>query len=289
MKYFYFSISFITLIFTSCGSDSDSAANSASITSATTPATLPSGLQLAVNPIITFSAEVTDGGTVTVRYVNTDPTNYPVFDGNLDLNMSMSGTIINLAFSVGGKIISLNLDGFKDRGGDGHTDEFTVAATIDGTSLPSETGQFIGNVKPINDNIKEADRVDITGIPTESQFQNNIVGFAILAETPSASEKAIVWFEDQTKVSHLDEYGIISGTYKYSYNNGKPTLAADVNGPGITVKTNMDLTFNGFYEGTWSETEYTENGKSSTPQELDSGRFVVLSGTSKEDLENFLK
>jgi hypothetical protein len=246
---------------------------------------------LAVNPIITFSAEATDGGTVTVRYVNTDSTYYPVFDGNLDLNMSISGSIIKLAFSVGGKIISWDLDGFKDRGGDGHTDEFTVAATVNGDRLPSETGQFIGNVKPINDNIKEADRVDITGTPTESQFQNNIVGFAILAEATTYSDKAIVWFEDQTKFSHIDDDGVLtSGTYKYSYNNGKPTLVVEYNDDdGDEVVETMDLTFNGFYEGTWSESEYIKNGVSAPSNQLDNGSFLVLSGTSKDDLANFLK
>ena len=36
------------------------------------------------------------------------------------------------------------LDGFTDRGGDGHTDEFTVTATIDGDTKPASTGQFVG-------------------------------------------------------------------------------------------------------------------------------------------------
>ena len=278
MKYLSLFTIILSLLFSSCGDSGGSGDGSVTTSGASTPSSLPSGLVIAVNPKITFTASLSDGGTVAVSYEN-DGGDYPVYSGNVDVTMNKTGSQITLTFdfsaALPGTTLSMVLDGFTDRGGDGHTDEFTVTATIDGDTKPASTGQFVGGVKPTNENIPASQRVDISGTPTEQQFQNYLVGFAILVTDTTDDDTAFIHFIDQTSVEFYDDDGEISrGTYTYSYNGGNPTLLISdmTESDGDVWSSNVSLSFDSFYKGNWQNLEHIWNGTN----DPDLGREVFL-------------
>ena len=296
MKYILTLLIPFALLLIGCGDSSSSLSSSATTTSASTPTVLPSGLVLAVNPKITFTANLSDAGTITVTYENSDSLGgYPVHSGNVDVTMAVSGSQILLTFDFSRYLsiapsLSMVLDGFLDRGGDGYTDEFTVISTVDSVLLPSATGQFVGSEKPENQNISASQRVDTSGIPTEEEFQKYLVGFAIKATNLTDQKDLIfVYFQDSTNVYQVSDYGYATGTYVYNYNQGSPTLSVvsiESDGDRYTSTLNLDFS-GGWYKGSWQETEHSVNGVPDAG--LDNGTFEVYSGTSIKDLENFLR
>lgn len=290
MKFHIISLIISTLLFHGCGSDS-SQGSTATTSGASTPSSLPAGLSIAVNPTITFTSSLVNGATVSVTYDNpTGFSTYPVYTGPVDVTMSTSGTAITLSFDFSNVFtipptLEIVLDGFVDRGGDGHTDEFTVTSTIDGAVQPAVNGQFVGNTKPVNENISEANRVDITGTPTEDEFQKYLVGFAIHAN--DNSDNYFLLFKNQTDVVFIDGGDLGTGSYTYNYNSGNPTLILDIEGgDGDKWVSTVNLSFNGFYQGTWQETSHVFNGVNDT--NLDSGPFTIFAGTKIDDLIGLL-
>ena len=293
MKFHIISLIISTLLFHGCGSDS-SQGSTATTSGASTPSSLPAGLSIAVNPTITFTSSLVNGATVSVTYDNpTGFSTYPVYTGPVDVTMSTSGTAITLSFDFSNVFtipptLEIVLDGFVDRGGDGHTDEFTVTSTIDGAVQPAVNGQFVGNTKPVNENISEANRVDITGTPTEDEFQKYLVGFAIYTDQSHSGDTYFLVFENEIKVTFIDAGGVGQGTYSYSYNGGNPTLILNImDSDGDSWESTVDLDFRDFYSGGWDVTDYKFNGVTDSSG-LDRGGFKVYANTSVNDLIGLL-
>ena len=294
MKYILTLLIPFALVLIGCGDSSSSLSSSATTTSASTPTVLPSGLKYSWNPTITLTADLSDGNTISVNYVNSSSSSiYPVYSGPVDVTMTNSGSSINLTFDFASissfsETLSLILDNFIDVGGDGNTDEFTVTPTLNGIQQSAVSSHFDGAVKPVNQNISPSQRVDTSGTPTEEQFQKHLVGFAIKATNITSNSDHFIYFRDSTNMIEVNDVETGYGTYNYNYNNGNPILKLEVrDGEGYFYNSTINLDFSGgWYLGSWQETEHSVNGASSSS--LDSGTFEVYSGTSLKDLENFL-
>ena len=99
MKYILTLLIPFALLLIGCGDSSSSLSSSATTTSASTPTVLPSGLKYSWNPTITLTADLSDGNTISVNYVNSSSSSiYPVYSGPVDVTMTNSGSSINLTF-----------------------------------------------------------------------------------------------------------------------------------------------------------------------------------------------
>ena len=284
MKTLIISLFILTLFFAGCAEQSSNN-SSTSLSSATMPVSLGAGTVIAVNPRVEIVSNLTVGSTASASYSNTTTvSSYPSsVSGNVSVTLTTVGSNLKLSFIADGKMIDWVMSDFIDRGGDGHTDEFTISATIDGAPLSSSVGQFVGAIKPPNLNV--ASPVITNKTPTRDEFYNHLVGFAIRVENPSdQNDVNFLQFVDKVNFNYLDGDTVLSGTYIYeeapvggiieykinSNNEGKIGVAYD----------------NSFYSGTWSDIEYTDNGVPATQSELGTGTFKVYSGT--DDLINFL-
>jgi len=280
-----------SLIIFGCG-DNNGSSSSITLDSATAPASLSAGTVIAGNPSITLTAALADGGTVTATYENTATGSlYPsaaAVGGTIDVEMNLDGTNVKLSFTAAAKAIEWVMSDFLDRGGDGHTDEFTLTASIDGTSQGSSVGQFVGGVKPKNENVADSARADITGAPTEEEFQKSLVGFAILASS-NTGDLYYVSFSNSTDVKIIGGGETETATYTYSYTGGnKGSLSMNGTTTGdfgtLPYSEKVEITFNNFYEGSWQSIERVVDGIQDN--DLENGTFKVFSGT--DNLQNFI-
>ena len=255
-----------------CGSDSGSSgsATSTAVESASSPTQIPSGAIIAANPTLTLTADLNNGGTVTATYLNTSSGSaYPasVAGGTVQVKMEVVGGKITLSFTADTKTIEWGMSQFLDRGGDGLTDEFTIDATIDGIAQASSIGQFVGGAKPTNENVSESERLtqnNISRSPTEAEFQKYLVGFAI--GYTDGNDRGVISFLDSSRFMDAED-----GSGTYTYTKMGPNMGKIVGESG-SYPVNVSLSFDNFYEGTWSDSD-------------GGGTFEVWAGT--ENLVNF--
>ena len=273
---------------------------------ASTPTTLSTGTEIAFNPKIT----VTGPSACTYdNTVNTD-SKLPATTGAEDCNMTFSSsgsnltvTIVNLSlFGADNLVITLN--GFVDKGGDGHTDQFSVTAETGATATTGATsvvatGQFVGTQKPRNENVSEEDVVDTSGAPTKEQWDSYIVG-NILYQTDSDGDSHLVEFSASSGTytnihvpSESDSGGSDSGVIEsYTYEKtGSTTGLLKFNDTWTNSSDNsswegrqsIELTFTSFYSGKYKQiSDYEKNLTTGVESNttLDSGSFNIYTDAS---------
>ena len=256
--------------------DDDTTNNGATSFEASTPTVLSTGTEIAFNPKITVTSLT---ACTYDNTVNTD-SKLPATTGAVECNMTVSPsgssltvTIENLSlFGADNLVITLN--GFVDKGGDGHTDQFSVTAetgvtpTTGATSVVA-TGQFVGTTKPRNENVSDANVVDITGAPTKEEWDAYIVGNLIVA-TEDINEIEIIKFASST--AEYTEYGGSSpetGTWEsYVYAKSEDddvtgfiTMTdtwTENDGSKMESKRVIQCTFTSFYLGAYKEISESE-------------------------------
>jgi len=270
----------LTFTLIGCGGGGSSSDSSPVGTSdAAAPAALPSGTEISFNPEIVFDGELSVGSPVTARYTNNSSTS-SLPAGNND-SVSVTMTIVDggiqVSFDQGGQRVELILSGFKDFGA-GYIEEFTIEAKVDGTSVGTQQGRFTGNTKPKN---TAASRTfDVSGTPTEDEFNKFLVGKAIYHQetSPDNRDRGYILFNQDGTFHYLDgdldgdddsytkEYEDIKSTWTYSYNGGSPILTltdtavkSDDNSSYSSIDT-IELSFQNFFQGTYKNTFEEENG-----------------------------
>jgi hypothetical protein len=249
------------IIMMSCRQDDDIVTSSTSSNSATTPTTLSTGSIIAFNPKI----EVTGATTCTFDNSMQTESKLPATAGPVDCNLSFAQTAENLDLILENKTLfgesnlKLTLNSFKDMGNDGYSDEFSVSAEHNGSSI-EQKGQFIGSQKPRNNNITEEKLVDISGAPTKEEFSNFIVGNSIFLEH-TYGMFALIKFIDSSNAEYRSGYKDLSYDEDptYSYDQSSDTVGKLIfNWDGDLV--NVEVTFQTFYTGTWKQTDGSESG-----------------------------
>ena len=291
-----FSLFVLTLGFLGCV---DVPVNSGTVSST---ATAPTSSELETpGTVIAFNPKITVTGVSSCTYDNSVNTvsDLPATAGPVECSMTItageSKVVVTLENSdlFGTDNLVLSLTGFTDKGGDGYTDEFSVSATKGTTTTVAATGQFVGEQKPRNKNVSDAETVVISGAPTAAEWSSYIIGNMIFAQdddgdgnlltfSSSTAEWRGVGGEDDGETSILENY-----TYeKTSETEGMLIIKDDwteEDGSKWYGKTEFKLTFTNFYTGTWVEiSDYeinlTTNQESQTS--LGSGTFDVYTDAS---------
>jgi len=299
-------ISSILLFMSGCLSDDDEISTTASSQTevvAKAPASVGSsglsGKTVTFNPTLIFS---TDGLTVDYSNSATDG-NYP--NGsfpNITLTDNVEGDRLVVSITVNAEKIDLGFS-FTDRGGEGYIDEAVldeVKVNDEVKALPAKVTVAIDAGTVRNENVTAESLPDITGAPTVEEWNNYIVGTAMLitgnSETLSSSttEKTLVHFTTSSSGSYIDLKDSETGSFSYTYtptvgatNLGElsvssdwSTTSIDSDYPDVPVGTLMrdefvmDLTFKDFYNGT------REDKVGGTTTDLASGK--VYSGDTPE-------
>jgi len=264
-------------------------------------ATAPTSSELETpGTVIAFNPKITVRGVSSCDYDNSVNTvsDLPATAGPVECNMTItddgSTIVVTLENSTlfGTDNLVLSLTGFTDKGGDGYTDEFSVSATK-GTTTVAATGQFVGEQKPRNKNVSDAEKVNILGAPTAAEWSSYIIGNMIFAQdddgdgnlltfSSSTAEWRGVGGEDDGETSILENY-----TYEQISETEGMLIIKDEwteeDGSKWYGKTEFKLTFINFYTGTWVETSdyeinLTTNQESQTS--LGSGTFDVYTDAS---------
>ena len=279
MKIKLLTSSFILLMLSSCLDDTTTN-NGATSFEASTPTVLSTGTEIAFNPKITVTSLT---ACTYDNTVNTD-SKLPATTGAVECNMTVSPsgssltvTIENLSlFGADNLVITLN--GFVDKGGDGHTDQFSVTAetgvtpTTGATSVVA-TGQFVGTTKPRNENVSDANVVDISDAPTKEQWNSYIVG-NILNHIDYDGDNGLVEFSTNsatyTELTPEDDGSYDSGVIdSYTYQKTSPTTGLlklddtwteSSDNSSWEGSQSIELTFTSFYSGTYKEiSDYEKN------------------------------
>jgi hypothetical protein len=259
------------------------------------------GKTVTFNPTIEF---VTDSN---LSYSNTIVGDYPVVQGTvygtIEIDESNSDPDkLSLKININGDVIGLSF-GFTDRGGEGYIDEAVldeVKVNDEVKALPAKVTVAIDAGTVRNENVTAESLADLTGAPTVEEWNNYIVGTAMLitgnSETSSSSttEKTLVYFTTSSSGSYIDLEDSETGSFSYTYtptvgatNLGELSVSSDWSTtyidsdyPDVPVGTLMrdefvmDLTFEDFYNGT------REDRVGGTTTDLASGK--VYSGDTPE-------
>jgi hypothetical protein len=272
----------LTFTLIGCGGGGSSSDSSPVGTSdAAAPAALPSGTEISFNPEIVFDGELSVGSPVTASYTNNSSTS-SLPAGNND-SVSVTMTIVDggiqVSFTQAGQSVELILSGFKDFGA-GYIEEFTIEAKVDGTSVGTQQGRFTGNTKPKN---TAASRTfDVSGTPTEDEFNKFLVGKAIYHQetSPDNRDRGYILFNQDGTFHYLDgdldgddddsdreDYKNIKDTWTYSYNGGSPilmlksTAVKKSDDSSYFYEDTIELSFQNFFQGTYKNTLENDNGK----------------------------
>ena len=254
-----------------CGDSQPGSDSGESGLGAAVPDSLPAETKLTINPTITLQSELSNGSSGTAYYINDDPTYFWVGEGVVDTTLDRTSTSIVLSFTTkDGNKVEFEMTNFVDIGQDGFIDEFTVAGKVNGQTKVNQVGQFRGNTRPRNVNVK--DTIDINRAPTQKEFEDNIVGMLLvhIETSPDAGDGGIERFNSNGFLTSYDFDGSLDEenewTYRYDYNNGQPRLITegpetvsstsgpDIEGVGRDV---IKLNFDNFYEGTYEHLEST--------------------------------
>ena len=270
----------LTLIFSlsSCfdgGDSSSSTPASQKEVVAQAPASVASsglpGKEVTFNPTIKF-----DSIGETINYSNDSSDSvYP--SGNfsdVDLNETVEGDRLVISITVDGQKIDLGFS-FVDRGGEGFIDEAVLdVVKVDDVeqTLPEKVTVMIDPGRVANEGIAEEDRLDISGAPSEEEWNTYIIGAAVLVEEEDGDEDStLVRFQTATTGQYVDLSDLDTGDFTYTYTKtsdttGKLSVVSDweldageedPDYPGATGtmrdEFTMTLTFTDFYNGTYAD------------------------------------
>ena len=303
--------SFILLMLSSCLEDTDTTAVSQNAVVAQPPASVGSsglsGQTVTFNPTLVFSA---DG--LTINYTNNESgSNYPS-GTSIDLNLTSEvvGDRLIVSITVGGEKIDLGFN-FIDRGGEGFIDEVVldlVEVDDEVQVLPAEISVLVTPGTVRNEKVAEAALPDFTGAPTEAEWNQYLVGSAMLIEGTDNGQvdNTLIQFTTTSSGTYVDVEDGDTGTFTYSYsltdsasNTGKLTVSSEwkneddtetpdeedleypgSNGHMLRDDFSKNLVFTNFYNGETSDNPGgtvtdTETGKVYpwNEQEYSSGTF----------------
>ena len=259
------------------GSDSGESGLGAAV-----PDSLPADTKLSINPTITLQSELSNGRSGKANYSNDDPTYFWVGEGVVDITLDRTSTSIVLSFTTkdGNKVV-FEMTNFVDIGQDGFIDEFTVVGKVNGETKVNQVGQFRGNTRPRNINVK--DTIDIKRAPTQKEFEDNIVGMLLvhIETSPDPGDGGMERFNSNGTLTSYDFDGSLDedelATYKYDYNNGDPRLIVDEEDGNYYSTDIIKLNFTNFLEGTYEVLpESTEMGKPLPPEDLSKGNWYIM-------------
>jgi hypothetical protein len=231
--------SFILLMLSSCLEDTDTTAVSQNAVVAQPPASVGSsglsGQTVTFNPTLVFSA---DG--LTINYTNNESgSNYPS-GTSIDLNLTSEvvGDRLIVSITVGGEKIDLGFN-FIDRGGEGFIDEVVldlVEVDDEVQVLPAEISVLVTPGTVRNEKVAEAALPDFTGAPTEAEWNQYLVGSAMLIEGTDNGQvdNTLIQFTTTSSGTYVDVEDGDTGTFTYSYsltdsasNTGKLTVSSE--------------------------------------------------------------
>lgn len=254
------------------------------------PHTLPAGTEITINSTITMQTELSNGWSGTAYYINDDSTYFWQGEGVVDISFDRISTSIVLSFTTNDdNKVEFEMTDFVDIGQDGFIDEFTVVGKVNSETKISRIGQFRGDVRPRNLNVK--DTIDFNRAPTQKEFEDNIGGMLLVQrETyPDSSGGGIARFNDDGTTTHfqLDGKPLGQGTYMYDNNDGDPRLisrgTATLKTPGLgdiqgITKYVIKLNFKNFYEGTYEvlESSFTFNDQTYYDDNLSKGDWFIM-------------
>ena len=317
MKIKLLTSSFILLMLASCIDDTETTAASQTAVVAqppqpTDPSSVEdhglSGQTVKFNPTLTFSLNGKN-----IDYSNTESgSNYP--SGNftgLSLTNEVVGNRLIVTVTVNGEKLDLGFS-FIDRGGEGFIDEVVldlVEVDDEVQVLPAEISLLVKTPGKIpNENVAEAARPDFTGAPTEAEWNQYLVGTAMLLQEDKMTyiDNTLVQFTTTSSGIYVDMEDGDTGTFTYSYsltdsgaNTGKITISSEwkneddtdtpdeedleypgSNGHMLRDDFSKNLVFTNFYNGETSDNPGgtvtdTETGKVYpwNEQEYSSGTF----------------
>jgi len=310
MKIKLLTSSFILLMLSSCIDDTETTAASQTAVVAQPPASVGSsglsGQTITFNPTLVFSA---DG--LTIDYQNNTAGNYPTGEfTNLVIGEAVEGDRLIVSITVNGEKLDLGFN-FIDRGGEGYIDEVVldlVEVDDEVQVLPAEISLLVKTPGKIpNENVAEAALPDFTGAPTEAEWNQYLVGTAILLQGTANGQDdfTLAQFTTTSSGTYVDVEDGDTGTFTYSYsltdsgsNSGKLTISSewkneddtetpdeeDLDYPGsnghmLRDDFSINLIFTDFYNGTYSDNPGktitdVETGKVYPSQdELSQGKF----------------
>ena len=317
MKIKLLTSSFILLMLSSCIDDTETTEASQTAVVAqppqpTDPSSVEdhglSGQTVKFNPTLTFSLNGKN-----IDYSNTESgSNYP--SGNftgLSLTNEVVGNRLIVTVTVNGEKLDLGFS-FIDRGGEGFIDEVVldlVEVDDEEQVLPAEISLLVKTPGKIpNENVAEAARPDFTGAPTEAEWNQYLVGTAMLLQEDKMTyiDNSLVQFTTTSSGIYVDMEDGDTGTFTYSYsltdsgaNTGKITISSEwkneddtdtpdeedleypgSNGHMLRDDFSKNLVFTNFYNGETSDNPGgtvtdTETGKVYpwNEQEYSSGTF----------------
>jgi hypothetical protein len=294
----------------SCLEDTDTTAASQTAVVAQPPASVGSsglsGQTVTFNPTLVFSA---DG--LTINYQNNTAGNYPTGEfTNLVIGEAVEGDRLIVSITVGGEKIDLGFS-FTDRGGEGYIDEAVldlVEVNDEEKELPAKVTIAIDAGTVRNENVAETALPDFKGAPTEAEWNQYLVGTAMLLQedTMTYIDNTLVQFTTTSSGIYVDMEDGDTGTFTYSYsltdsgaNTGKITISSEwkneddtdtpdeedleypgSNGHMLRDDFSKNLVFTNFYNGETSDNPGgtvtdTETGKVYpwNEQEYSSGTF----------------
>ncbi len=277
-----------------CGDSQPGSDSGESGLGAAVPDSLPADTKLSINPTITLQSELSNGRSGSAYYINDDPSYFWVGEGVVDITLDRTSTSIVLSFTTkDGNKVEFEMTNFVDIGQDGFIDEFTVVGKVNGETKVNQVGQFRGNTRPRNINVK--DTIDINRAPTQKEFEDNIVGMLLVhvEKYPDKGDGGIDRFNADGTLTTYDlngnwfEEGI--GTYRYNYNNGDPRFIVEATDTEtipslgevrVDEKYIIKLNFSNLYEGTYEtlESSYTYNGQTfyEDDDNLSRGDFFIM-------------
>ncbi len=307
-------LSSFIIILSGCVDDEVATASSQTEVVAQPPASVGSsglsGQTVTFNPTLVFSM---DG--LTVNYSNSVVGgNYP--DGNfsnITLTDNVEGDRLVVSITVNNEKIDLGFS-FTDRGGEGYIDEAVldmVEVNDQVQSLPSKVTVTIEPGKVRNEKVTAESLPDLTGAPTVEEWNNYIVGTAMLITGNSdptlisTTENTLVHFTTSSSGSYIDLEDSETGSFSYTYtptdgatNLGElsvtsdwTTTSIDPDYPDVPVGTLMrdefvmDLTFKDFYNGTRKDkaggtTTDLASGKVYSEDTPETGDFNTITNVS---------
>ena len=266
-----------------------------------------SGQTVKFNPTLTFSLNGKN-----IDYSNTESgSNYP--SGNftgLSLTNEVVGNRLIVTVTVNGEKLDLGFS-FIDRGGEGYIDEVVldlVEVDDEVQVLPAEISVLVTPGKVRNENVAETALPDFTGAPTEAEWNQYLVGTAILLQGTANGQDdfTLAQFTTTSSGTYVDVEDGDTSTFTYSYsltdsgsNSGKLTISTEwkneddtdtpdeedleypgSNGHMLRDDFSKNLVFTDFYNGETSDNPGgtvtdTETGKVYpwNEQEYSSGTF----------------
>ena len=226
MKIKLLTSSFILLMLSSCIDDTETTAASQTAVVAQPPASVGSsglsGQTITFNPTLVFSA---DGSKI--DYQNNTAGNYPTGEfTNLVIGEAVEGDRLIVSITVNGEKLDLGFN-FIDRGGEGYIDEVVldlVEVDDEVQVLPAEISVLVTPGTVRNENVAETALPDFTGAPTEAEWNQYLVGTAILLQGTANGQDdfTLAQFTTTSSGTYVDVEDGDTGTFTYSYSLTDP-------------------------------------------------------------------